>query len=77
MDSFARRWLARYVILIASSIAILVFLASVARGSPLDCEGISNADQRNLCRAVTKHQKSYCEVIKDRDLRFRCRAEVK
>jgi hypothetical protein len=45
--------------------------------SGLDCEGISDADHRNACRAVAKNDRSYCELIKNKDLRFECRARVR
>ena len=49
----------------------------VASGSPLDCEGIHNADRRHFCRAVSIPRKSECEFIKDKELRYECRARVK
>ncbi len=52
-------------------------VSSAAYASPLACESIRNADQRNYCRAISGNKKSWCEFIKDADLRFRCRAEVK
>ena len=57
-------------------IAAILLLASSANASALECEGIHNSDARNYCRAIAKHDKSYCEFIKDHDLRFRCRAEA-
>ena len=62
---------------IVAGVLLVCFNAEEARGSPLDCEGIRDTDQRNYCRAVSKNQKSYCEFIKDRDLRYKCRAMVK
>ena len=69
-------------LIFAIAIVSLTFLLSYcehrqAFGSPLECESIKDADQRNYCRAVSKQQKSYCNFIKNGDLRHRCRAEVK
>lgn len=63
-------------LLLPTIFAILIVGMHIAYGSSLDCEGIRNADQRNYCRAVTKKQKTWCEFIKDHDLRYRCRAEA-
>lgn len=62
----------QYVILM-----LVMVIAGTASASPLDCEGLRDADRRNYCRAVAKQQKTYCEFIKDHDLRFTCRAAVK
>ncbi len=48
-----------------------------ASASPLDCEGIKNADRRHFCRAISIPRKSECEFIKDHDMRHECRARVK
>ena len=48
-----------------------------ASASALDCEGIHDADRRNLCRALAKNDRTYCEFVKNHDLRFECRARVK
>lgn len=48
-----------------------------AHCSPLQCEGIKDADRRHFCRAISIPKKSECEFIKNRDLRFECRARVK
>jgi hypothetical protein len=61
----------------AAAVVGCIKLEKAAFGSPLDCEGIRDADQRSYCRAVTKKDASYCEVIKDHDLRFKCRAAVR
>lgn len=49
----------------------------VAHGSPLDCEGIKDADRRHFCRAISIPRKSECEFIRDKELRYECRARVK
>jgi hypothetical protein len=70
-------WIA-YATLVALIVTFIVLACSnIAHASPLDCEGISNADQRHFCRALSKPQKSECEFIKDPDLRHQCRARVK
>lgn len=56
--------------------AIIAGCERVAHCSPLACEGISNADARHYCRAISKPDKLECELIKDRDLRFECRARA-
>jgi hypothetical protein len=61
---------------------VLAFLVGMlleryAHSSPLDCETLTNADQRNYCRALTKHQPNYCEVIRDPNVRATCRALVR
>lgn len=66
-------WVPIFILLIA---AMLPFIRS-AHASPLDCEGIRDADQRHLCRAITRPQKSECEFIKSQDVRQECRARVK
>lgn len=57
-------------------IAFLLGITAVtmARASSLDCESISDADHRNLCRAMSKHDSSFCEFITNKDLRYQCRA---
>lgn len=56
---------------------VIVGCSKLCHASPLDCEGIKDADQRHLCRAVSIPRKSECEFIKDNDLRRECRARVK
>jgi hypothetical protein len=55
---------------------LVLFLSKVAHGGG-DCEGMASADQRNYCRAITRQDASYCEFIKDKDLRYACRALTK
>lgn len=47
-----------------------------AVASPLDCESLPHADSRNYCRAMSKGDKSYCELIHDQALRYQCRAMI-
>lgn len=49
----------------------------LGHASPLDCEGIKDADQRHYCRAVSIPDRTECEQIKAHDLRFECRARVR
>ncbi len=81
-----RKWeLAEYVLSMVAAVVLVaiavmfIILAcmNIAHASPLDCEGIKDADQRHFCRALSKPQKSECEFIKDPDLRHQCRARVK
>lgn len=65
-----------FFVLALLTLMVVDLLTGIASASPLDCESIHDADQRNYCRAVSKRQKSYCEFIKNHDLRYRCRAEV-
>ena len=58
-------------------LVLCCFMRGAAHGSPLDCESVKDADQRNACRAVARNDRSFCEFIKDRDLRSLCRARVR
>jgi hypothetical protein len=58
-------------------VALVAIYPCVCEGSPLDCEGIRDPDQRHLCRAASKGDKAECEFIHDHDLRQECRARVK
>jgi hypothetical protein len=72
-------WMKNYLLLMLCGLATLfvILAARKAYPSPLDCEGLHNADQRNYCRALTKHEPNYCEVIKDQAIRATCRALVR
>lgn len=48
----------------------------ISKASPLDCESIHDADHRNMCRALAKGDRSYCEFIKAQELRAECRART-
>ena len=68
------------VIIVAVTFWYVTFSAiaeRLAHCSPLQCEGIKDADRRHFCRAISIPKKSECEFIKNRDLRFECRARVK
>lgn len=56
---------------------ILKGCVALAHASPLQCEGIKDADQRHYCRAISIPRKSECEFIHNEDLRRQCRAMVK
>lgn len=58
-------------------VALSSCASKIAHCSPLQCEGIKDADRRHFCRAISIPKKSECEFIKNRDLRFECRARVK
>jgi hypothetical protein len=68
-----------------SILLLLLFILAVglccrphqAAGSSLDCEGLADPDRRNLCRAVTRGDPTWCELIRSRDLRAECRALTK
>jgi hypothetical protein len=65
------------LLFLAIVLAACLWVSGDARSSPLDCEGLHNADQRNYCRALTKREPAYCEVIKDQAIRATCRAMVR
>jgi hypothetical protein len=68
-----------------TALALLVFMAAwyaagcepKSYGSSLDCENIRDHDGRFYCLAISKNDKTYCEGIKDPDMRNRCRAMVR
>ena len=71
------RWAAIIVAVTFWYVVLSTIAAKVAHCSPLQCEGIKDADRRHFCRAISNPKKSECEFIKNRDLRFECRARVK
>lgn len=56
---------------------VIAGCSKLAYGSPLQCEGIKDSDQRHYCRAISIPRKSECEFIHNEDLRRQCRAMVK
>lgn len=67
------------LLVFALGVALILFGCSTAHAhaSPAQCESIHSADQRHYCRAVTLPDRGECELIKDHDLRFQCRARVR
>ena len=43
-------------------LVLCCFLRGAAHGSPLDCESIQDADQRNACRAVGSERQELLRV---------------
>lgn len=69
---------AMVVLLVVAALSALGWCTPrIAHGSPLDCEGIKDADRRHFCRAVSIPRKSECEFIRNKELRYECRARVK
>lgn len=62
------------LLLLAAWAALGRCTPGTAHGSPLDCEGIRDADRRHLCRAIGAQRRSECELIRDADRRRFCRA---
>ena len=70
-------YLAMVLFCIACWWAVIAGCCRLAHASPLDCEQITQPDQRHYCRAVSIPRKSECELIKDNQLRYQCRALVR
>ena len=64
------------ICLIIGAATGLGFAHNQVHASSLDCEGIRDADHRNMCRALAKNDRSYCEFIKVQELRAECRART-
>jgi hypothetical protein len=66
----------KLICLIIGAVMGLCFAHHQVNASSLDCEGIRDADHRNMCRAIAKNDRAYCEFIKAQELRAECRARA-
>lgn len=60
-----------------STALVVMIVGSFDEASALECEHITDPDQRHYCRAIAIPRPSECEFIKNHDLRHECRARTK
>lgn len=70
-------WIGLVIAVVAVVWGYVVVSATDAFASPLDCEGIKDADGRHYCRAVSIPDRLECELIRNGALRSQCRASVR
>jgi hypothetical protein len=65
-----------FYVLIAIGIALLLTTPKV-HANDSHCYSIQNADTKNSCLALAKHQDSYCYSIRESDAKNLCLAQIK
>lgn len=55
-------------------LGVIMLLTLYGAAHAGDCEAVTDADQRNLCRAVKGHNPAQCESVSDVEQRNLCRA---
>ena len=65
-----------FYLLIAIGVALLMTTHRV-HANDSHCYSIQNADTKNSCLALAKHQESYCYSIRESDAKNLCLAQIK
>ena len=65
-----------FYVLIAIGVALLLTTPKV-HANESNCYSIQNADTKNSCLALAKHQDSYCYSIRESDSKNLCLAQIK
>ena len=65
-----------FYVLISIGIALLLTTPKV-HANESHCYSIQNADTKNSCLALAKHQESYCYSIRESDSKNLCLAQIK
>ena len=65
-----------FYVLIAIGVALLLNTQKV-HANESHCYSIQNADTKNSCLALAKHQESYCYSIRESDAKNLCLAQIK
>ena len=65
-----------FYVLIAIGVALLLNTQKV-HANESHCYSIQNADTKNSCLALAKHQDSYCYSIRESDAKNLCLAQIK
>ena len=65
-----------FYVLIAIGVALLLTTPKV-QANESHCYSIQNADTKNSCLALAKHQESYCYSIRESDAKNLCLAQIK